>query len=284
MSTKGYIYLLKLGDTNNRIIYKVEKSINVYKKKNNYAEILIFIISNDITNDENEIIKLFNINCKLDKGRKFFLAQNDLFVLNLFLNYFINKNNSEINESSEIIKCNKTCPTCKTIFKYPSRLKIHLETTIHCKKTPEFIKNYFLTIKKQKINSLTNDTTSINNSEINESNLISVQTNNNNNIEINESNESNEIIKCNKTCPTCKTIFKYSSRLKVHLENTIHCKKTPEFIKNYFLTIKKQKINSLTNDTTSKINIFKCDKCINSYTLLQNLVKHKKKLKCYKYN
>ena len=33
MSTKGYIYLLKLGDTNNRIIYKVEKSINVYKKK-----------------------------------------------------------------------------------------------------------------------------------------------------------------------------------------------------------------------------------------------------------
>ena len=195
MRTKGYIYLLKLGDTNNRIIYKVEKSINVYKKKNNYAEILIFIISNDITNDENEIIKLFNINCKLDKGRKFFLAQNDLFVLNLFLNYFINKNNSEINESSEIIKCNKTCPTCKTIFKYPSRLKIHLETTIHCKKTPEFIKNYFLTIKKQKINSLTNDTTS-----------------------------------------------------------------------------------------TSKINIFKCDKCINSYTLLQNLVKHKKKLKCYKYN
>ena len=29
------------------------------KKKNNYAEILIFIISNDITNDENEIIKFF---------------------------------------------------------------------------------------------------------------------------------------------------------------------------------------------------------------------------------
>ena len=283
MTTKGYIYLLKLGDTNNSIIYKIEKSINIYKQ-NNYAEILTFIISNDITNDENEIIKLFKINCKLDKGRKFFLAQNNLFVLNLFLSYFINKNNSEINESNEsneIIKCNKTCPTCKTIFKYPSRLKVHLETTIHCKKTPEFIKNYFLTIKKQKINSLTNNTTSINNSEINESSLISVQTNNN--IEI---NESNEIIKCNKTCPTCKTIFKYSSRLKVHLENTIHCKKTPEFIKTYFLTIKKQKINSLTNNTTftTKINIFKCDKCINSYTLLQNLVKHKKKFKCYKYN
>ena len=42
MTTKGYIYLLKLGDTNNRIIYKVGKSINFYKryKEYNYAVIL----------------------------------------------------------------------------------------------------------------------------------------------------------------------------------------------------------------------------------------------------
>ena len=44
---------------------------------------------------------------------------------------------------------NKTCPTCKSIFKYPSRLKIHLQNTIHCKKTPEEITTFFLQFKKK---------------------------------------------------------------------------------------------------------------------------------------
>ena len=30
----------------------------------------------------------------------------------------------------------------------------------------------------------------------------------------------------NKTCPTCKIVFKYASRLKTHYQLTIHCKKT----------------------------------------------------------
>ena len=62
---KGYIYLLKMCDTNHRIIYKPGKSVNFYKryKEYNYAEILTFIVSDDITKDENEIIRLFNINC-----------------------------------------------------------------------------------------------------------------------------------------------------------------------------------------------------------------------------
>jgi len=215
MTIKGYIYLLKVGDTKNRIIYKVGKSINFYKryKEYNYAEILTFIISNDIDNDELEIIKLFNINCKLDTGREFFTAQSDLFVLNLFLTYFKNKN--EINLSME-------------------------------------------------------------------QNNNNTNTNTNTNIEINENSETNKIIKCNKTCPTCKTIFKYPSRLKYHFQNTIHCKKTPDFIKNYFNT-KEQKLNVFTKDTKSKNNMIKCDKCNKSYTLLHNLVKHKKKLKCYYY-
>ena len=145
------------------------------------CEGVIFIFSNDITNDENEIIKLFNINCKLDTGREFFLAQNDLFVLNLFLTYFNNINNnqnnlsivetnetnetsetsetnetnetsetsetsetnetSETSETSEILK--KTCPTCNKFFQFPSRLKIHLQNTIHCKKTDNDIKKFF---------------------------------------------------------------------------------------------------------------------------------------------
>ena len=44
---------------------------------------------------------------------------------------------------------NKTCPTCKSIFKYPSRLKIHLQNTIHCKKTNAEIDTYFSNIKNQ---------------------------------------------------------------------------------------------------------------------------------------
>ena len=79
---KGHIYLLKMCDTKHRIIYKPGKSVNFYKrfKKYYYAKILTFISSNDINKDENEIIKLFKINCKLDSGREFFLAKDDNFV------------------------------------------------------------------------------------------------------------------------------------------------------------------------------------------------------------
>ena len=31
-------------------------------------------------------------------------------------------------------------------------------------------------------------------------------------------------------CPSCNKTFQFASRLKIHLENTIHCKKTPEEI------------------------------------------------------
>jgi len=160
--TKGHIYLLKLCDTKNRIIYKPGKSINFKQryKAYYYAEILKFCISDDITKDENEIIKLFNINCKLDKGREFFLAKDDNYVLKLFMNYFnskINLSNSVNNLVGETIvaknKVNTTidyfCPTCKKKFNYASRLKTHLETTIHCKKTTEEIKSFFLQFKKQ---------------------------------------------------------------------------------------------------------------------------------------
>ena len=40
-----------------------------------------------------------------------------------------------------------------------------------------------------------------------------------------------------KTCPECKKIFNFSSRLKAHLETTIHCKKSPEEIESFFFTI-----------------------------------------------
>jgi len=102
---KGYIYLLKMCDTNHRIIYKPGKSVNFYKryKEYYYAEILTFISSNDINKDEDEIIKLFNINCKLDTGREFFLAKDDNFVLKIFMDYFSNKINRNIDISNSSV-------------------------------------------------------------------------------------------------------------------------------------------------------------------------------------
>lgn len=43
----------------------------------------------------------------------------------------------------------KSCPTCNKVFNFVSRLKAHLEITIHCKKTPEEIDIFFLQFKKK---------------------------------------------------------------------------------------------------------------------------------------
>jgi hypothetical protein len=64
-----------------------------------------------------------------------------------------------------------------------------------------------------------------------------------------------------KCCPTCKKNFTYASRLKTHLETTIHCKKTTEEIKSFFLQFKKQAD-------------FKCDICNSDFTKKQNLQRH----------
>ena len=38
----------------------------------------------------------------------------------------------------------RICPTCKNTFNFPSRLKKHFETVIHCKKTKEQIDEFFV--------------------------------------------------------------------------------------------------------------------------------------------
>ena len=117
---KGCIYLLKMCDTIHNIIYKVGKSINFYKrfKQYYYAEILTFIISDDITKDENEIIKLFNINCKLETGREFFSAKDDNFVLKLFMDYFTNKINRSIELNNNTVN-NSVISTVNNVVDEP---------------------------------------------------------------------------------------------------------------------------------------------------------------------
>jgi len=196
INNKSYIYLIKICDTNYRVIYKIGRSNNLDKRIHSYHyfEILNFIRSNDINNDEKQLIKIFNLKCKIDKGREFFTAKDDDFVLKIFVNYFntkmnkinnmsnttnisnviinqnivINKldnvesneimnnielvNNVENNKNSVNINnniMNKTCPTCDKVFDFVSRLKAHLEITIHCKKTPEEIESFFSQFKKQ---------------------------------------------------------------------------------------------------------------------------------------
>ena len=42
----------------------------------------------------------------------------------------------------------RTCSNCNTVFKYPSFLKKHLETTTHCMKTDNEIREFMLANKK----------------------------------------------------------------------------------------------------------------------------------------
>ena len=64
-----------------------------------------------------------------------------------------------------------------------------------------------------------------------------------------------------RTCPTCKKEFNFASRLKSHLETTIHCKKTDSEIAIFFKKFE-------------KISNFKCDICNYKYTKRQNLQRH----------
>jgi hypothetical protein len=89
----GTIYLLKMCDTSGRCIYKVGKSINFDNrfKNYNYADILTLVKSNNIDEDEKQIIKIFNDNFTLDKGNEFFIHSNENAIIAKFMTYFNNK-------------------------------------------------------------------------------------------------------------------------------------------------------------------------------------------------
>ena len=170
---KGYIYLIKIGDTIKRIIYKIGRSISFNKRINNYhyPEILFIIKSEDIVYDENNLIKIFKEKCKLDKGNEFFIANNDAYVIKLCLDYFANKKNAEpiaeliakpiaeliaepIAEpiAELIIKNNNICHNinCNKKFNYLSELKTHLIKSYNCSKDIKDIDLYILQKKNLK--------------------------------------------------------------------------------------------------------------------------------------
>ena len=72
-----------------------------------------------------------------------------------------------------------------------------------------------------------------------------------------------------RTCPKCKTVFKYPSLLKIHMKNVFHCITSDDNIEKYIKSIKIDKHNI-------------CDKCEQSFTRNTDLTRHKLKSKCGK--
>jgi hypothetical protein len=252
---KGHIYLLKMCDTKHNIIYKVGKSINFYKrfKKYNFAEILTFIVSYDITKDENEIIRLFNINCKLDTGREFFLAKDDNFVLKIFMDYFSNKINRSIETSNSNSITNIT--SVSNLVDEPVVTEpILIEPVVIEPVVIEPVVTEPIVIEPVVTEPIVTEPIVIE-PVVESSNTI-------------ESIENNKILE--RTCPTCKKEFNFASRLKSHLESTIHCKKTDAEITTFFKKFE-------------KISNFNCDICNHKYTKKQNLQRHIEHSTCKKF-
>ena len=70
-----------------------------------------------------------------------------------------------------------------------------------------------------------------------------------------------------RTCPDCKKIFNFPSKLKFHFKNVAHCKKTTEYISSFFLS-------------TKTINNFSCNKCKFTFIHKTSLNRHLKNSKC----
>lgn len=79
-----------------------------------------------------------------------------------------------------------------------------------------------------------------------------------------------EKVKLKLCCPKCNLSFMYPSKLKIHLENSYHCKKNSEEIKEFFLVIKNMKSNKEHKCTI-------CDKC---FSRKDSYARHKKLNKC----
>jgi len=78
-------------------------------------------------------------------------------------------------------------------------------------------------------------------------------------------------------CPKCNDNFKYPSVLKRHLQTSVRCISTDEYINNLFT-------QQITVNTIDNHNIFICNDCNNKYKYKTSLYKHKRESKCAKQN
>ena len=74
-----------------------------------------------------------------------------------------------------------------------------------------------------------------------------------------------------KTCPKCKTIFKFPSFLKTHITNSVRCKLNDIEINDFYKTIEELKTKT-----------FNCKHCKSSFSRNATLLYHNKNSKCGK--
>jgi hypothetical protein len=268
---KGQVYVVKMCDTIQNAYYKVGRSIDFFERKKcyNYSEVLNVMKSDDIVYDETEIIKIFNKNCKLNKGKEFFTAESDDFVLNIFLDYFQNKLKKNI-KSKAIIE-----PAIEPFVK--------LETIIESKSTIEPLIESIIQSIEPDIESIIEPVT-----EPVVEHIIK------------------NIVKTYKhTCTKCNNNFKYASYLQRHMNSKKECKilklnknndmknndmKNSNLLNLYILDTFKQYLDTKTQKIiTSEDNkifnkeikkIYNCNNCNSNFTSRQALHRHKKLKRC----
>jgi hypothetical protein len=154
------------------------------------------------------------------------------------------------------------CPKCKDNFKYQSLLKRHLQTSVRCISTNDYITNLLI----ENINKDNNINNNIDNSNIN----INIENINNiDNIEnIDNNNNSNIEIKL-FTCNDCNSNFKFKTSLYKHKRNSKCSRnKIPNEINNTTnnnLTNSNNTINNTINNITNN-NIIN-----NNNTIIQHI-------------
>lgn len=79
-----------------------------------------------------------------------------------------------------------------------------------------------------------------------------------------------------RTCPNCKTVFKYPSTLKTHLKQTYHCKIANDFF------IKEQEMNPKEEVNYEDINNLQCGKCKKIFNNNRAKKRHLIETKCGK--
>ena len=157
-------------------IYKIGRSYtldNRVKQYPNGSKILFMICCNNSVACEAYLIELFKTKFTQKKyyGNEYFEGDKKLMIKEMF-DYVYDNNNDE-EKVADIVKVvnivvkkiakkekkekkevkekeDRTCPKCCYIFNFPSRLKLHFQTVVHCKKTEEEINLFFSTIEKPK--------------------------------------------------------------------------------------------------------------------------------------
>ncbi len=84
----------------------------------------------------------------------------------------------------------------------------------------------------------------------------------------------------NYTCPKCKDNFKYPSLLKRHLQQSVRCVSTNEFISNLF--VENNNIVNVNIDNIIESPLFMCNDCKSEFKYKTSLYKHKRISRCSK--